>query len=227
MTRVKICGVTSEEDVALVAAAGADAIGVITEVPVDTPREVSLGRARDLVGAIPPLVTSVLVTMGSNPDRLIDQVERTAPDALQIHGDLGPGDLAYLRKNIDASLFAVVGQDDHESAIVSDALVDAFVVDSTDETGAGGTGKTHDWDRTHRLATSIASPVILAGGLVPENVERAVETVAPYAVDVASGVESAGGVKDPAAVSAFVERAKGAGGRVIPDENTVGESRAD
>lgn len=226
MTRVKICGVTSEEDVALVAAAGADAIGVIAEVPVDTPREVSLDRARDLVCATPPYVTSVLVTMGSNPDRIIERVEHTAPDALQIHGELGPGDLAYLRSNVDAALTAVIGPDERETAIVSDAVVDAFVVDSTDDSGAGGTGETHDWDRTHRLSTSIASPVILAGGLDPENVERAVETVAPYAVDVASGVESTGGVKDPVAVSTFVDRANGAGGRVALDENARGQSRA-
>ena len=96
-----------------------------------------------------------------------------------------------------------------DDAPAHDDPADALVVDSLDESGAGGTGETHDWARTRALVGSLSSPVVLAGGLTPGNVADAVETVDPFAVDVASGVEADPGRKDPAAVSAFVRAAGG------------------
>jgi phosphoribosylanthranilate isomerase len=88
-------------------------------------------------------------------------------------------------------------------------VANAVLVDSTDEDGAGGTGETHDWERTRDIRAGIETPLILAGGLTPENVAEAVETVDPFGVDTASGVERAGGEKDHDAVAAFVDRATG------------------
>ncbi|GAB7020113.1 phosphoribosylanthranilate isomerase [Halostagnicola bangensis] len=207
MTRVKICGVTRVEDLETAVDAGADAVGIISDVSVDTPRKVSPERAAKLVAAAPPFVTTVLVTMPSNYARAIELVTEIEPDAIQLHGDIRPGDLAYLRAKLETQILLAVDAGDVSSAKAYDDMVDGFVVDSTGEDGGGGTGRTHDWERTRAETTDLDSPVILAGGLTPDNVSDAVRTADPFAVDVASGVEASGGVKDPDAVASFVERA--------------------
>ncbi len=207
MTRVKICGVTSEADHETVVDAGADAVGFVCDVPVETPREVSVEQAVELAATTPPFVASVLVTM-AGPERAIELVDAVEPDAIQLHGEIAAGDLAYLRSTIDANLFLAVGAADVPTVARYEELIDALVVDSVDDRGAGGTGETHDWDRTREAAATLSTPVVLAGGLTPANVAEAVGTVAPFGVDVASGVEAAGGEKDADAVRSFVERAK-------------------
>ena len=208
-TRVKICGLTRERDLRAAVAAGADAIGVIAEVPVDTPREVSRERAAELVAAAPPFVTTVLVTMPESPHEATALVQEVGPDVLQIHNSLPPGDLAYLGSTVDARVVRAVDAADPEEAHRYDDVADALLVDSATDEGAGGTGRTHDWDRTRELAADLDSPVVLAGGLTPENVAAAAATVEPFAVDVASGVEREGGIKDHDAVASFVENARG------------------
>lgn len=208
MTRVKICGHTREEDVSASVHAGADAIGIISGVPVDSPRAVSTERATALLASVPPLVTGVLVTMPETPEEAIDLTERTHPDVLQIHGSFSRGDLERVRREISRPVIRSVDAGDVEDAREYDGVADALLVDSTDASGAGGTGRTHDWERTRKLARDLASPVILAGGLAPENVTGAVETAEPFGVDVASGVESTGGIKDHDAVGMFIRRAK-------------------
>jgi len=209
MTRVKVCGLTREADLRTAVAAGADAVGVVADVPVDTPREVPVERAADLVAAAPPFATTVLVTMPAAPDRAVDLVRRVGADAVQVHGDLPPGDLAYLSSKADAPVVRTVDATEPETARRNDDVADALVLDSTGEDGAGGTGRTHDWERARALVAELDSPVVLAGGLTPDNVAEAVETVDPFAVDVASGVEHAGGRKDDDAVERFVENARG------------------
>ena len=203
MTRVKICGVTNAADRDAVVAGGAEAVGVIHGVPVDTPREVDEGTAIDLVDGVPPLVTSVLVTMPRTVQEAVRCVERIEPDAVQVHDGLSPAELGALDRRITQSIVAVVdGEADDIDEYASHA--DALLVDSVDAEGAGGTGETHDWKRTREVVGSLSVPVILAGGLTPENVAEAVETVRPFAVDVASGVEQSGGEKDHDAVAQFV-----------------------
>ena len=203
MTRVKLCGVTTSEDRDAVVAAGADAVGVIHGVPVDTPREVDEATAQSLVAGVPPLVTSVLVTMPTTVQRAVKRVDEIEPDAVQVHDGLEPAELGALSRRVSQQIVAVVdaGADDIE-AYADHA--DALLVDSVDDEGAGGTGETHDWERTRDLVASLDVPVILAGGLTPDNVAEAVRTVRPFAVDTASGVESEGGVKDHDAVRRFV-----------------------
>ena len=210
MTRVKICGLTNESDLEAAIDAGADAVGIICDVSVDTPREVSVERAAALVAATPPFVTSVLVTMPAGPEEAIELVENVEPDAIQIHGTIRVGDLAYLRAKLETEILLAVDADDATTAETYDDVVDGLIVDTTSEDGGGGTGRTHDWDRTRLAAADLESPLILAGGLTPENVGDAVRTVEPFAVDVASGVEERGGVKDVDAVRSFVDRAKNA-----------------
>ena len=208
MTRVKICGITCREDLRVAVDAGADAVGLLVDVPVETPREISARRAADLAAEVPPFVSTVLVTMPETPNRAAELARAVEPDAVQVHGDLGAGDLAYLTASVEASVVKTVSATELDRARRYDDIADALLVDSVDEDGAGGTGRTHDWERTRALTDDLDSPVVLAGGLVPENVAEAVEAVDPFAVDVASGVESTGGRKDADAVATFVENAK-------------------
>ncbi len=214
MTRVKVCGLTREEDLERAVDAGADAVGVVCDVPVETPREVDPVRAAGLLEAVPPFVTGVLVTMPDAVDLAVDLVETVDPDAIQVHGGLDPADLETLREAVDVAVLYAVGADDVETARTYDDVVDGLVVDSVDADGGGGTGETHDWERTRAATADLASPIVLAGGLTPANVADAVRTVEPFAVDVSSGVEARGGVKDDDAVRSFVERATTARRRV-------------
>jgi len=205
MSRVKVCGVTRDADREAVVAAGADAVGVITGVPVDTPREVASERAAELVAGVPPLVTSVLVTMPDSVQAAVALQREVAADAVQVHATLPPETVGGLRARVDASVVAAVDADD-DLADYAEAA-DALLVDSTDERGGGGTGETVDWARTGERVADLDVPVVLAGGLTPENVAEAVETVEPFAVDTATGVEREGGLKDHDAVRAFVAAA--------------------
>jgi phosphoribosylanthranilate isomerase len=202
-TRTKVCGVTREADLRTAVDAGADAVGVVADVTVETPREVPVERAGELLAAVPPLVTGTLVTMPDDADAAVDLVERLTPDAVQVHG-LGPAGTRELRERIAVPVLAAV---EAGEAARHAGAADALVVDSLDEQGGGGTGETGDWTRTREVVAALDVPVVLAGGLTPTNVAEAVRTVQPFAVDVASGVESSGGVKDAEAVRAFVARA--------------------
>ncbi|MCY4732486.1 phosphoribosylanthranilate isomerase [Natronomonas gomsonensis] len=206
MTRVKVCGTTTHEDLDAVVEAGADAVGFIVDVSVDTPREIPAKRAVELARAAPPFVTTVLVTMPESPEETVELASRVQPDVVQVHGELTPGDLAFLSAKVHGDVVKAVSP---KSAPAYDTIADALLVDSLDADGAGGTGETHDWERTRGLVETLDSPVVLAGGLTPDNVAEAVETVRPFGVDVASGVESGPGRKDADAVSAFVRAAGG------------------
>jgi phosphoribosylanthranilate isomerase len=205
MARTKVCGLTRSTDVDAAVDAGADAVGFVVDVPVDTPREVSAARAVDLAERVPPFVTTVLVTMPSAPQRAVDLVERVQPDVVQCHGDLSVGDVAYLASRVNARVLKAVDADDVEAARRYVDVVDALLVDSADVDGGGGTGETHDWERTRDAVADLNAPIVLAGGLTPENVADALETVDPFGVDVASGVEASGGVKDHDRLRAFLD----------------------
>lgn len=204
--RVKICGLTRESDVDAAVAAGTDALGFVVDVPVDTPREIPAERAATLVDRVPPFVSTVLVTMPDDAARAIDLAESVGADAVQVHGGLAPDECGIVHDAGHDTIVAVDAGDPDVARRYADAA-DALLVDSTDADGAGGTGRTHDWERTRALAASVDVPVVLAGGLTPGNVADAVRTVEPYGVDVASGVEARGGEKDHEAVASFVAAA--------------------
>lgn len=203
-TRVKICGITTPTDRDLAVTAGADAVGFISGVSIDTPREVPPETASSLAATTPPFVSTVLVTMPDESSDALAQIERIGPDAVQVHG-LSPPAVAALADETDVSVIAAVRAADSPDY---DPVADALVVDSLDDAGAGGTGETHDWEQTHNRIKTLDSPILLAGGLTPDNVTSAIETVAPYGVDVASGVERDGGEKDPTAVQSFLKQAR-------------------
>lgn len=206
MTRVKICGVTDSADRDAVVRAGADAVGIIHGVPVDTLREVDEATAETLADGVPPFVTSVLVTMPTTVREVVRRVDRIEPDAVQVHDGLSPAEIGALGSRITQNIVAVIEADAPDIEEYADHA-DALLVDSVDADGGGGTGETHDWERTRDLVDSLDVPVVLAGGLTPENVAEAIETVESFAVDVASGVETSGGTKDHDAVERFVRNA--------------------
>ncbi|WP_327051017.1 phosphoribosylanthranilate isomerase [Halomicrococcus gelatinilyticus] len=211
MTRVKVCGITSERDLQAAVDAGADAVGLLVDVPVDSPREISPGRAADLAGSVPPFVTTVLVTMPDDPGRVVELARSVDPDAVQVHGT-GRGDLAFLASTLDADLVRAVDATSERPADY-DGVADALLLDAA---ATGGTGETHDWERAGDLVDGLDSPVVLAGGLDPANVAEAVHAVDPFAVDVATGVEATGGEKDADAVRSFVANARRARRIVSP-----------
>ena len=211
MTRVKVCGVTSQSDRDAVVEAGADALGVIVDVSVETPREIDAGEAERIVDGTPPFVSTVLVTMPSAVQDALAIQRVVRADAIQVHDGLPPEYVGGLRRRTDAAVIAVVGVDDPDIDDYA-AHADAVVVDARGDDGGGGTGETIDWERAAALVDDLDVPVVLAGGLTPENVAEAVATVDPYAVDVASGVERTGGEKDHDAVHVFVDAAHRAGG---------------
>jgi phosphoribosylanthranilate isomerase len=208
MTRVKICGITNAADRDAAVDAGAHALGFIVDVGVDTPREIDRHRAAALVDGVPPFVTTVLVTMADAVQPAAHLQRHIDADAIQIHRGLAPDYVGGLGERTDARVIAVVDPDADDVHAYADAA-DALLVDTPTESGGGGTGRTHDWERTATLVESVDAPVILAGGLTPENVADAVERVGPYGVDTASGVEARGGEKDHDAVGAFVRNATG------------------
>lgn len=208
MTRVKICGITSEADRDAAVAAGVDAVGVLVGVSVDSPREIGIDRAASLVAGLPPFVSGVLVTMPTSVREALAIYEQVGTDAIQIHQSLSAADVATLQQRIDADVIVAV---EPAAAPRYADVADAVLVDSLDEKGGGGTGETHDWEHTRTLVEDLDTPVVLAGGLTPENVGAAVEQVCPYGVDTASGVEHVGGEKDHDAIRAFVSEAQLAG----------------
>ena len=218
--RVKICGNASRRDVAIAIGAGADAVGFVTEVPVETHRNVDRDEAGVLVADVPPFVTSVLVIMPDDVDHAVDLVAATGPDAVQVHAGLDGDDVAALRRRTETPTIRKIdlgdgkGEDGDtappDAAALADDPSDAYLVDASGERGRGGTGETADWDAARRFVRRVDAPVVLAGGLTPENVAEAVETVRPFAVDVSSGVERSGSDgegKDPRLVQRFVDAA--------------------
>ena len=210
--KVKICGIKSENELALALNAGADAVGFITDVPVNTPRKISLDIATNLISKVPVFVTSVMVIMPENADIAIDMVQKARPSAVQIHNDIDITELVKIRKSgVKVIKTLKVSQDSKSASILKqvDALkgvADAVLLDTAIGGKTGGTGVTHNWEVSAQVIRRSSIPIILAGGLIPENVGEAVKTVHPYAVDTASGVET-GGVKDEKKVTEFIRNA--------------------
>lgn len=209
--RVKICGITREEDLAVAVAAGADAVGFLVGVP-SSPRNLTLERAERLVKQVPVFVDSVVVTVPDSIDSLVKIYDALRPTAIQIHGEK-PFEASVIREKIrDARLIKtlyVKTRNVTAAVIEVSKFFDAIILDSFTRGQYGGTGMVHDWELSRQIKQIIEpTPLILAGGLKPENVKEAILTVQPYAVDVASGVELRPGVKDPEKVLAFIKNAK-------------------
>ena len=200
-TRVKICGITRVEDAQAAVTAGADAIGLVFAEA--SPRCVTPEQARALVATLPPFIKIVGLFVDAPAARVREVLGQAPLDLLQFHGSETPEDCKQFGRPYIRAIRMAPGVD-----LVAEARRYAqaagLLLDAYDPQVAGGTGATFDWARVPR---DLNKPVILAGGLTPENVGRAIQTVRPYAVDVSSGVEQSKGIKDAAKIDAFIRAA--------------------
>ncbi|NLX21935.1 MAG: phosphoribosylanthranilate isomerase [Phycisphaerae bacterium] len=227
--RVKICGITTVEDALAAVDAGADAIGLNF---VGGPRQLAVGQATEILGALPPLVTPIALVRlegGQVPDPLLEVLGQYWVSHVQLYGAVAREDLALLLRDGFKAMPAVAVADEHFVDAVgrwlpanSTVAPAAIVLDAHDPAREGGTGLPFQWEwiPSARKAGKLDHwpPIILAGGLNPVNVAEAVRTVRPYGVDVSSGVEMRGspGRKDPAKMREFVCRAREAALRWEP-----------
>lgn len=200
--RVKICGITNEKDAFAAIEAGADAIGFI--LYPKSPRYIAPESIWKFSSGFPPFVQRVAVTVNANKEQLDAILEDAEFDAFQLHGDETPEHCSELwpRRLIKALRLQPNTVIDTESF-----PVDAFLLD-TPSSEYGGTGKTFDWGLAREFREKSKKPVILSGGLNPENIAQAIEAVHPYAVDVSSGVELAPGRKDHSKLRDFIQICK-------------------
>jgi phosphoribosylanthranilate isomerase len=209
--RVKICGITQKEDLVVAVDAGADAVGFLVGVPT-SPRNLTVEKATKLIDLVPVFVDSVVVTAPETVEDITQICETLKPSVIQIHGKKNFVASKVREKVKDTCLVKTVyvKPDIFEEENVEELRqFDAILLDSFTKNQYGGTGKTHDWTVSKQIKEAVAPvPVILAGGLKPENVKEAILAVKPYAVDVASGVEASPGIKDHKKIRAFVENAK-------------------
>ena len=205
-TRSKICGITRPEDGLLAASQGADAIGLVFYGP--SPRNVTVEQARSVIAALPPFVTTVGLFVDAEEAEVRAILGELPLDLLQFHGSEEEGYCRSFGRPYYKAVRMAEGVDlAAEAERFSSAS--ALLLDSYQKGVPGGTGHAFDWAR---IPEGMGKPIILAGGLGPENIEEAIRTVRPYAVDVSSGVEAAKGIKDAERVIAFmrgVERADG------------------
>lgn len=203
-TRIKICGLTRVADALHAARCGADAIGLVFYPP--SPRHIALEQGRAIARALPAFVTSVALFVDADAAQVETVLSHVRPDLLQFHGDESP---AYCRQfgvpYIKAARVRPGLNLVQYAALYADAqglLLDAFVPGH-----AGGTGLSFDWAL---IPENLPLPLILSGGLEPENVRHAVQSVHPWAVDVSSGVEISKGIKDAAKVAQFIQEVNNA-----------------
>lgn len=205
--RVKICGITCEKDLMAVVNAGADAVGFVVDVP-SSPRNLTLEKAGSLIRKVPIFVESVAVTVPGNIDSLIRICEELRPNAIQVHGNNVLDFPETSKKILNARLIRAIPTKPNsviKTALEASISFDAILLDSYVTGKHGGTGRIHNWEISKQVRQAIfPKPLILAGGLTPENVGDAIRIVQPYAVDVSTGVESSPGIKDPEKVYKFI-----------------------
>lgn len=208
-TRIKICGITREEDLLTAVEQGVDAVGFVFYEP--SPRYVAPQRAAQLVAHLPPFVTSVGLFVNASGASFASTLSAVHVDLLQFHGEETADDCRrhgrpYIKAaRVRPGLHLVEYASQFPDA--QGLLLDAFVE------GYGGAGKSFDWSL---IPPVLPLPVILSGGLDAQNVVQAIERVRPWAVDVSSGVEASRGIKDAAKIASFVAGVRDADSRRSP-----------
>ncbi len=197
--RTKICGITRIEDAQAAISAGADALGFVFYK--GSPRFISSARAQTIISQLPPFPARVGLFVNPASEFVSSVLGSVSLDVVQFHGDeeagfCGSFDKPYIK--------AIRMKDGVDLTAVFERYNDAaaLLLDSYSEQAHGGTGISFDWNK---IPGDLSRPIILAGGLTPENVRQAVEKIRPYAVDVSSGVEFDAGIKDKNKIAAFIK----------------------
>jgi phosphoribosylanthranilate isomerase len=199
--RVKICGITNNEDALAAVESGADALGFVF---AKSPRQVTKEQARDIIEKLPPFVSPVGVFVDEKADTIKEICGFCGIHTVQLHGNEAPLYLNDLKGYKIIKAFRVKDEDDLKP--LTNYKSHAFLLDSYVKGVMGGTGVPFKWEITRQAHKYGA--IILSGGLTPENVREAICIVKPYAVDVSSGVESSPGKKDKLLVKRFIVNAK-------------------
>lgn len=202
MVKVKICGITNIEDATAAVDAGADALGFVFFT--ESPRCITPSDAAEIICRLPSFVTTIGVFVNETPDAINATIAATGIDVVQLHGDEQPESCSFHRRVIKA--IRVKSLDSLEPLMRYKGIVSDFLLDTYSPDALGGTGQIFNWDIA--VEAKQFGRIILAGGLIPENVAEAVRRVRPYGVDVSSGVELKKGKKDHGKVREFIEQAK-------------------
>ncbi len=198
-TRIKICGITREQDIRAVANSGADALGLVFYEK--SPRHVGVDQAAELAHAVPPFVTVVGLFVNPSVDYVREVLAKVPLDVLQFHGEESPEFCGQFGRPYLKAIRVKPGVDLVQCA-ASYRTAQGLLLDAYVEGTQGGTGESFDWAL---IPHELPLPVILSGGLHAGNVGEAIRQVRPYAVDVSSGVEASKGIKDAAKVAAFIK----------------------
>ena len=206
-TKIKICGITNIEDALFAAEAGADALGFVFYEK--SPRYVSSETVKKIVSMLPPFVTTVGLFVNAGVESIETTVRLSGINVIQLHGDETPEECGFAPHPV---IKAVRVKDAGSLAGVEKYPVSALLLDAWNDQQYGGTGESFNWQLARNLTGQL--PIILAGGLTPDNVAEAIRVVAPYAVDVSSGVEASPGIKDVSRINAFVLAVRNTAGQV-------------
>ncbi|WP_180177084.1 MULTISPECIES: phosphoribosylanthranilate isomerase [unclassified Acinetobacter] len=203
-TRAKICGITRIDDIQSVVHAGADAIGFVFFPP--SPRSVTAVQAAELIQHVPPYVQTVGLFVNASAADIQDILKISPVDILQFHGDESPEQCQTIAQSVGRRWYKAI-QVKPDLDVISEiqafqeAGASAVLLDAWHPELKGGTGHSFDWAQFPKLDI----PLILAGGLKPENIEEAIQITGAYAVDVSGGVESAKGIKDQQLIERFMQ----------------------
>jgi phosphoribosylanthranilate isomerase len=201
MTLIKICGITNLDDALAAIDAGADALGFNFYKP--SPRYITPQNAREIIAQLPKSVRKIGVFVNEEPEIVKNVAAESGVTALQLHGDESPDYCRELAVNQSIiKTFAV--SSDFDSSVTQRYQVDAIMLDTKHNSLRGGTGRVFDWSIAQQ-ASKIIPKLFLAGGLSPENVADAIESVHPFAVDACSSLEVMPGKKNHERIRAFVE----------------------
>lgn len=203
-TRAKICGITRIQDIQSVVQAGADAIGFVFFAP--SPRSVTAVQAAELVQHVPAYVQTVGLFVNASQDEIADILKQAPVDILQFHGDESPELCKQISQGVGRRWYKAIQMKPDMDVIAEiqqyqQAGASAVLLDAWHPELKGGTGHSFDWTQFPKLDI----PLILAGGLKPDNIEDAIKTTNAYAVDVSGGVESAKGIKDQKLIEQFMQ----------------------
>jgi len=218
LVKIKICGIRDENHIKLLVKEGVDAIGTVINVP-KSPRNMSVKTALSLKKIIPPFINFVCVTIPNSISGVTTLENHLKPDVMQLHALENESFFKDIRKSIKSKLVfglpidkngnsKVIHKDPIISAKVLSKYCDALLVDSYSENTIGGSGITNDLEIAKKIREVIKIPLILSGGLNPENISNAIKHVQPYAVDVSSGVESSPGIKNEELMINFIKNAR-------------------
>ena len=199
--KVKICGMTNLKDVKVAVDGGVDAVGFIFYKK--SPRSVTMQAVRKIVLELPPFVDSVGVFVNETAEQINKIADRCNLDRVQLHGNESPTFCKKIRRRV---IKAIRVKDIQSLKKLSDYPVSSFLLDTFSEDQYGGTGKVFDWNLAYPAKRY--GPIILAGGLTPNNVRQVIQRIQPYGVDVCSGVESQPGIKDHKKMKAFLKNVK-------------------